>query len=116
MTETVQDLIPARSDKGLFAPGNTINKMRADRVGSAGLEGIKRRQFREKLQQFSELNFDQVQGWFGEVAAKDPAEAIRLYLNLLEFCLPKLARVEHSGEGGRELVVNLVNFGNHTTG
>lgn len=45
---------------------------------------------RQNLTQLAEGNTDRVQGWLDAVAAKDPAEAIRLWLHLLEFVTPKL--------------------------
>ena len=45
-------------------------------------------------------NTSQLQTWLDKVAKKDPAKALHLFLSLAEFCLPKLNRTEHTGEGG----------------
>jgi hypothetical protein len=49
------------------------------------------RDIREALRDLAEGNADRVQGWLDAVAEKEPAEAIRLYLGLLRFCLPTLS-------------------------
>ena len=48
------------------------------------------RDVREAIATLLEGNVDSVQRWLDEVAKTDPAEAIRLFLRLLEFIIPKL--------------------------
>jgi len=61
-------------------------------------------QVREAIAIFAEANVDRLQGWLDEIASNDkqgPAVAARLYLDLLEYHVPKLARTELTGsEGG----------------
>lgn len=42
------------------------------------------------LSQLAEANVDNIQRWLGEVGSRSPAEAIRLYMELLEFTAPRL--------------------------
>lgn len=42
------------------------------------------------LSSLAEMNVDNVHKWLEEVASRSPAEAIRLYMELLEFRLPKM--------------------------
>jgi|GEM_PF-6917128 len=42
------------------------------------------------LSQLAEMNVDRVHEWLGEVGARAPAEAVRLYLELLEFRMPRM--------------------------
>jgi len=60
-------------------------------------------QVREAIAIFAEANVDRLQGWLDEIASNDkqgPAVAARLYLDLLEYHVPKLARSEVSGPNG----------------
>lgn len=66
---------------------------------------------REAVSRLAIRNVDQVQGWLERVAERSPARAIDLYLRLLEFHMPKLARTEVTGEDGGALVVKIVRFG-----
>lgn len=58
------------------------------------------REFRETVRRVLEDNSDNVGSWLGRVAEDDPARALDLMAKLAEFAAPKLARVEHTGEGG----------------
>jgi hypothetical protein len=49
---------------------------------------------RAALAQFAEGNFGKLQGWLDRVAARDPAKAADLFLRMLEYYIPKLARTE----------------------
>lgn len=58
---------------------------------------------REVLIRFGGDNAEKLQGWLNEVASKDPAKAFELYLKALEFGIPKLKAIEHSGKDGEGL-------------
>lgn len=62
------------------------------------------------LSQLAEGNVDNVQQWLRQVGERAPAEAIRLYMELLEFGLPRLKAAQVNlnadmtpGAGGRNL-------------
>lgn len=42
------------------------------------------------LSQLAEMNVETVHKWLNEVGEKSPAEAVRLYLELLEFRMPRM--------------------------
>lgn len=76
-------------------------------------------EFRQTVTQLLEKNAQNVQIWLSQVAeghgdAKpDPGRALDLMAKLAEFAAPKLGRVEHTGEGGGPLVVEVVRFGSN---
>jgi hypothetical protein len=47
-----------------------------------------------------ENNLDNMSTWLTDVAKEDPKEALRIVTGLLEYSIPKLARVEAVGEDG----------------
>ena len=59
---------------------------------------------------FAERNFSKLDGLIDETAEKDPAKAADLILRAAEYHVPKLGRVEHLGEGGGPLQVQIVRF------
>ena len=69
---------------------------------------------REAFAQFVDGNAHRFQGWLDEVAA-DPKHgakvALELVLQVSEYHIPKLARTEHTGKDGGDIVHrhNLVN-------
>lgn len=56
---------------------------------------------------FHEANQGRVQGLWEAVAEKDPALALRLFVDMAEFHVPKLARTELSADGSglKKLVI-----------
>jgi hypothetical protein len=57
----------------------------------------------------AEQNVEAVHRWLAEI--EDPAKRLDLYLRLLEYHIPKLARTEVSGVDGQALQINVVKFG-----
>ena len=60
---------------------------------------------RAVIAEIAKANAPKVQGWLDSVAKDDAAKALHLYLQLLEYDIPKLARQEHTGEGGGPVYV-----------
>lgn len=58
------------------------------------------RDVRAAIAAFAEGNVDKLQGWLDRVATRDPAKAAELFVRVLEYHVPKLARTELSGEIG----------------
>lgn len=56
--------------------------------------------FRETITRLLEDNSENVSLWLSQVAADDPAKALDLMSKLAEYAAPKLARVEHTGDEG----------------
>ena len=76
-------------------------------------------EFRETVTRLLEDNKDNFAKWLKQVAEGDevaetkanPAKALDILTGLAEFAAPKLARTEHTGEGGGPLTVEIVRFG-----
>jgi hypothetical protein len=47
---------------------------------------------------FAEANVNKLQAWLDRIGVDDPAKAADLYVRVLEYHVPKLARTELSGE------------------
>jgi len=60
-------------------------------------------QAREAIAKLADGNVDRLQGWLDDIAADDkqgPAVAFKLFMDVLEYHVPKLARTEHTGKDG----------------
>ena len=56
---------------------------------------------REAIAAFVDGNADRLQGWLDEIAAEKGAEAaFRCFTDLVEYHVPKLARIETTGKDG----------------
>ena len=88
-------------DKEKRKPDGTFAK------GTGGRpKGAKNRtteELRQALKDLTDQNLDKVQGWLDRVAADDPNAALDKWLKLVEYTLPKLARVENTHEAGKNL-------------
>jgi hypothetical protein len=69
-------------------------------------------EFRQTVQKLLDENRENVGRWLtlvadgdGEQVKPDPGKALDLMAKLAEFAAPKLARHEHTGEGGGPVVV-----------
>jgi hypothetical protein len=58
---------------------------------------------KEAYRQLIEKNLDNLTAWVEKIAEKDPEKAIRILSDLSEYVIPKLARKEFTGEGGKPL-------------
>lgn len=76
------------------------------------------REFRDAVRLLLEENAENMSRWLLLVAEGDgtdtgkpePGKALDLLAKLAEFAAPKLARTEHTGEGGGPLVVEITRF------
>jgi hypothetical protein len=78
----------------------------------AGTPNKVNKEFRETITKLLEDNADNMATWIAQVAngvadqKPDPGKALDLLAKLAEFAAPKLARVEHTGEGGGPVVIS----------
>jgi hypothetical protein len=66
-------------------------------------------QAREAIAKLADGNADRLQGWLDQIAADEkhgPAVAFKLFMDVLEYHVPKLARHEHTGKDGGPMVVS----------
>lgn len=76
-------------------------------------------EFRETVTKLLEDNKDNFAKWLKQVAEGDqeievkpnPAKALDILTGLAEYAAPKLARTEHTGDGGGPVQVEIVRFG-----
>lgn len=54
---------------------------------------------------FAERNIHKLEIWLNRTARKQPAKAADLLLRALEYHVPKLGRIEHTGKDGKALVL-----------
>lgn len=55
---------------------------------------------REAIAAFVDANAEKLQEWLDAMAEESPKDAFNAFLALVEYHVPKLARVEHTGEDG----------------
>lgn len=89
---------------------STLEQSRRPKTGgrTKGTPNKVTQEFRETVQKLIDDNRDNVGRWLTLVAEGDgtenskpnPAKALELLSSLAEFAAPKLARTEHTGEGG----------------
>lgn len=60
---------------------------------------------REAIARFIDGNMDRVLQWIEEI--EDPKDRVKCVNDLLEYHIPKLARTEHTGEGGGAIDHNI---------
>lgn len=72
------------------------NRMKKEKTGgrTKGTPNVATRDVRQAIAVFAEGNIHRLPGWLDAVAEKDPAKAAELFMRLLEYHIPKLARTE----------------------
>lgn len=55
---------------------------------------------REAIAMFVEGNVERLSGWLDEIAADSPKDAFKCFMDVVEYHIPKLERIEHTGAGG----------------
>ena len=74
----------------------------------AGGKNKTTQQVREAFMLLVSDRLDDLDDWLDEIKANDGAlQAMKVFLDLAEFCVPKMARIEHTGADGAALVVTL---------
>lgn len=63
---------------------------------------------KEAIARFVDGNAERLQGWLDEIAEKEgPVAAVKCFVDLIEYHVPKLARTEVTGKDGKELTLIL---------
>lgn len=61
---------------------------------------------REAIARIVDGNAHRLQGWLDQIAVEQgPEKAFRCFQDLIEYHVPKLARHEHTGDGGGPVVI-----------
>lgn len=78
----------------------------------AGTPNKATQEARAVIAKVAEATAPKIQGWLNKVAAESPEKALDLFLKLLEYHVPKLARTELTGgndeEGNKMPVLQVV--------
>lgn len=64
-----------------------------------------KRDVRKSIALIAERNIAKLENWMRRVARRDPARAADIFLRMIEYHVPKLARTEMTGADGEELPV-----------
>lgn len=62
-------------------------------------------QAREAIARFVDGNSHRLETWLDQIAAEDPEAAFKCFMSVVEYHVPKLARHEHTGDGGGPIVI-----------
>jgi len=62
---------------------------------------------REAIKLFVDNNAPRLAGWLDSIAAKDPVEAFKCYMSVVEYAIPRLQRSEVTGKDGKDLIPQL---------
>ncbi len=96
-------------DKKPKVGGNTGNRGKGRPKGS---ENKVTKDVRKAIASFAEENAESFSKWINTVAygdgdqvKPDPGKAADLYLKAIEYHIPKLGRVEHTGKNGGPVVI-----------
>ena len=74
---------------------------RGKKTGGGSRKGVPNRATRDvraAIAEFAEANVGKLQAWLDAAAVKDPGKAADLFVRVLEYHIPKLARTEINGE------------------
>ena len=72
----------------------------------AGIPNKATTQAREAIAAFVEGNVDRLNGWLDDIAADDPKGAFDRFMAVVEYHIPKLARIEQKHEGEVGMTIN----------
>ena len=78
------------------------------KTGGGSRQGVPNRataDVRQAIALIAQRNVGNFETWLGKVALEDPGKAADLYLKVIEYHIPKLARSEVSGPDGGPQVV-----------
>lgn len=77
----------------------------------AGTPNKATRAAKEAIALFVDGNAWRLQGWLEEIEKMDGAlAAANFFVRVLEFHVPKLARIEATGEGGGPMIVQMLKY------
>lgn len=94
--------------------GSTVLKTARRKPPNAGkgrVKGVPNRataNAREAIARFVDANADRLQSWLDEIKEKEGAKAaMACFTDLIEYHVPKLGRMEHTGKDGASLPIVL---------
>lgn len=98
------------------APQQSAGKKRrppnAGKGRAKGVPNVVTQDVRKAVALIAERNVGKVEGWLARGAKKNPLHAADIFMRMLEYHIPKLGRVEHTGKDGGSLTIQIVRYGN----
>lgn len=88
-----------------FEEGNTLGGRKK------GSENKETKKIREWIGKFLENNLDQLEN---DIKSLEPKDRVKAIGDLMEYAVPKLARVENVGDGGGGLVLRIIRDGGNS--
>ena len=92
---------------------NNSEESKANRGRPKGSPNKSTQLARDAIAKFADANAERMQEWLDEVAADPnhgPKVAFSMLMDVMEYHIPKLARTEHTGEGGGPVVIMATNL------
>lgn len=86
----------------------SAEKRKPPNAGKGRIKGVPNKvtqDVRAAIAILAEKNVDRCQEWLDRIADTDPDKAFDLYLKMLEYHVPKLARSEITGKDGGPVVI-----------
>jgi hypothetical protein len=116
----MRGLLTLRPGQGLTSTGKnmpskvltTTEKRRPPNAGKGRVKGVPNKataDVRTAIAELAQANVSRCQAWLDDIASIDPAKALDLYLRMLEYHVPKLARSEVTGRDGGPVVIQASN-------
>lgn len=65
-------------------------------------------QAREAISAFVDGNADRLVGWLDQIALNDPRDAFNAFMSVVEYHIPKLARIENKMSGEVNVISNIL--------
>ena len=93
-----------KSGKGIWRGGDGTQNMTGRPKGS---KNKNTQQIREAYQRLTEDNLENMSIWIQQIAADSPEKAFKLMLEMSEFVLPKISRMELTSKDGEDLFKNM---------
>ena len=89
-----------RGPKSLHSGNFVAGQLRPGQGRPVGVGNKTTMRAREAISLFVEGNVDRLSGWLDEIAKDNPKAAFDAFMSVVEYHIPRLARKEHTGEGG----------------
>jgi|TARA_R110001632_G_scaffold23471_2_gene66519 hypothetical protein len=93
-----------KSGPGIWRGGKGTQNMTGRPKGS---KNKNTQQIREAYQRLTEDNLENMSIWIQQIAADSPEKAFKLMLEMSEFVLPKISRMELTSKDGEDLFKNM---------
>lgn len=102
--------IPAIAPEILAKDKRYLNLTAAGKGRKVGSKNKATMELRQVIADIADRQAPKVEAWLEKVAEDDPGKALDLFLRMIEYHIPKLARTEMTGEDGGALTIRVTRF------